>query len=48
MDNILKMEKIVPGSPCPVMVSKIPKSIMSEIKQWVMEKHTIGVLSVFF
>ncbi len=35
MDNVLEMQKLIPGSSCPVMVTKIPKPIMSEIKQWV-------------
>ena len=37
MDNLLHMHKLVPGTMCPVMVTKIPKQIMKEIDGWVNE-----------
>ena len=37
MDDVLKMRKLVPGTTCPVMVTKIPKQIMKEIDGWVNE-----------
>ena len=37
MNDLLEMNKLVPGGTCPVMVSKIPKQIMKEIDGWVNE-----------
>jgi hypothetical protein len=36
-DDILKMQKLLPGTQCPVMVAKIPLQIMKEIDVWVNE-----------
>tara|TARA_R100000008_G_C3568631_1_gene160669 strand:+ start:76 stop:708 length:633 start_codon:yes stop_codon:yes gene_type:complete len=35
MNDLLQMKRLVPGGTCPVMVSKIPKDIFGEIKEWV-------------
>ena len=37
MDNALEMIKLVPGTLCPVMVTKIPPQILKEIDVWVSE-----------
>ena len=37
MSDILKMDKLSPGSSCPVMVTKIPSQIQKEIDVWVNE-----------
>ena len=39
MKDILEMKKLVPGSACPVMVTKIPSQIMKEIDVWVKESR---------
>ena len=41
MDDVLKMRKLVPGTTCPVMVTKIPKLIRREIDVWVKESKNI-------
>ena len=35
MNNFLEMKRLVPGGICPVMVSKLPKDIFGEMKEWV-------------
>ena len=37
MEDLLHMRKLVPGTTCPVMVTKIPKQIQKEIDGWVNE-----------
>ena len=37
MDDVLEMKKLVPGTTCPVMVTKIPKQIQKELDVWVKE-----------
>ena len=37
MEDLLHMNKLSPGTTCPVMVTKIPKQIMKEIAGWVNE-----------
>ena len=37
MTDLLNMHKLLPGSTCPVMVTKIPKQIQKEIDGWVSE-----------
>ena len=37
MDDPLEMKKLVPGTLCPVMVTKIPSQILKEIDVWVSE-----------
>ena len=37
MEELLHMHKLVPGTTCPVMVTKIPKQIQREIDGWVNE-----------
>ena len=37
MNDILEMKKLLPGSMCPVMMTRIPKPIMREIDGWVKE-----------
>ena len=37
MNELLEMKKLVPGSSCPVMVTKIPLQIQKEIDGWVNE-----------
>jgi hypothetical protein len=37
MNELLEMKKLVPGSSCPVMVTKIPLQIQKEIDGWVTE-----------
>ena len=37
MDNVLEMKKLLPGTPCPVMVTRIPKQIQREIDVWINE-----------
>ena len=40
-EDVLKMNKLQPGSTCPVMVTTIPKLIMKEIDGWVEESKKI-------
>ena len=35
--DVLRMNKLAPGTTCPVMVTKIPPQIMREIDEWVKE-----------
>ena len=37
MNELLTMEKLVPGGACPVMVAKIPPQIQKELDVWVKE-----------
>ena len=37
MTDLLNMHKLLTGSTCPVMVSKIPKQIQKELDVWVKE-----------
>ena len=37
MKDLLEMRKLVPGTACPVMVTKIPKQIQREIDVWINE-----------
>jgi len=37
MEDLLEMKKLAPGTPCPVMVTKIPQQIQREIDGWVKE-----------
>ena len=37
MDNVLEMKKLLPGTRCPVMVTRIPKQIQREIDVWINE-----------
>ena len=39
MTDLLNMHKLLPGSTCPVMVTKIPKQIQKEIDGWVKESR---------
>jgi len=39
MDNVLHMNKLSPGTTCPVMVTKIPKQIQKEIDGWITESR---------
>ena len=36
-EDILEMSKLLPGTPCPVMVAKIPLQIQKELDVWVNE-----------
>ena len=37
MEDPLHMHKLLPGTPCPVMVTTIPKQIQKEIDGWINE-----------
>ena len=49
MNELLEMNKLVPGGTCPVMVKRIPPQIMKELDVWVKESrkfkdHPLSVL----
>ena len=39
MNDLLEMKKLVPGSSCPVMVTKIPSQIQKELDVWIKESR---------
>ena len=39
MNELVEMEKLQPGSTCPVMVTKIPPQILKEIDVWIKESR---------
>ena len=39
MNDLLEMKKLLPGSSCPVMMTKIPPQIMKELDVWVKESR---------
>ena len=41
MNELLTMEKLVPGGACPVMVATIPPQIMKELDVWVKESKQL-------
>ena len=41
MNELLTMEKLVPGGACPVMVATIPPQIMKELDVWVKESRKL-------
>jgi len=41
MEDLLHMHKLVPGTTCPVMVTKIPKQIQREIDGWINESKKL-------